>query len=257
MTRPTYLLSDLHFDGVDAARSARIIGFLSRLRHEAGHVFLVGDVFDVWLGHETTVYAPYFPLLRKLAELVDAGVQVSIFAGNHDPAPGPFLTEQLGVNVHISGLWATLAGKRAWIEHGDVIDPRGARRRLVNRAARHPVLHRVARAVHPDLSWRAARAYGALLGHDAKYDGLPSGLVSDFVPRRAEAGAELVVLGHYHCAVDVEVPSTQGVARLIVLGDWVRHFTFARVDGDDVGLFRDAGCGRRAERLGRGDHPPP
>jgi len=255
--RPTYLLSDLHYDGVDAARGARIIGFLKRLRHEAGHVYLVGDVFDVWLGHQTTVYAPYFPLLRALADLVDAGVRVSLFAGNHDPAPGPFLTEQLGVEVHTQGVWTSLAEKRAWIEHGDVIDPRGARRRWVNRAARHPALHRVARALHPDWTWHVARAYGSVLGHDTKYGGLPRGLVSDYVPACARAGAELVVLGHYHCAVDVDVRSEPSVTRLIVLGDWVRHFTFARVDEDDVGLFRDTGETRPPERLGQGDHPPP
>jgi len=257
VTRPTYLVSDLHYDGVDADRCGRIVDFLRGLRHEAGHVYLVGDVFDVWLGHKTTVYAPYFPLLRALADLVDAGVRVSLFAGNHDPAPGPFLTERLGVEVHTCGLWATLAGQRAWIEHGDVIDPRGARRRLINRAARHPALHRLAQVLHPDWAWRAARTCSARLGHETKYVGLPEGLVTDFVPARASAGAQVVVLGHYHCAADVRVPHERGHTRLVVLGDWVRHFTYARADGGDLGLFRDRGRPGSAERLGHGDHPPP
>ena len=254
--RPTYLLSDLHYDGVDIARCDRVVRFIRRLMTEAGHVYLVGDVFDVWLGHQTTVYAPYFPLLRAIADLVDAGVRVSLFAGNHDPAPGRFMTDQFGIEVHTAGLWTTLAEKRAWIEHGDVIDPRSARRRWVNRVARHPALHRVARALHPDWAWSAARVYGAALGHDAKCGGLPSGLTTEYLPERARAGADVVVLGHYHCAVDVSVPSARGETRLFVLGDWVRHFTFARVDGDDIGLFRDTGDARAPERLGSGDHPP-
>ena len=256
VVKPTYFISDLHFEGHHNESGRRVLDFLRARRGEAAAVYLVGDVFDLWLGHTHTVYHAYFPLLRALADLVEAGTRVVLFSGNHDPDPGPFLRSGLGLEVHDGPLWLDLGGQRVWIEHGDVIDPRARWRRALNRAARSPLLHGVARAVPPALTWRLARAYGGAVGHTQGYKGLPPGLVSSYLPERAAAGADVVILGHYHRAVDHTLQGAARPCRLFVLGDWVAHHTFLRFTDRPV-LMRDLGPDLPPIELGPGDHAPP
>ena len=43
------------------------------------------------------------------------------------------------------------------------------------------------------------------------------------------------VYGHRHVLVDY--PLSTG-ARMIILGDWIHHFSFAKFDGDTILLYR-------------------
>jgi UDP-2,3-diacylglucosamine hydrolase len=254
--RPTYFLSDLHLRSPDDARTQRALSFLRARAGEAETVYLVGDVFDLWLGYRSAIFSAYFPVLRALADLVDAGTEVVLFPGNHDPDSGSFLREHLGVTVAEEPHRTTLGGRRIWLEHGDVHDPRAPWRRVLNRVARHPGVHRLARGVHPDLLWAAARVYGDALRGAKGYHGLPVGLVGPFLEERASAGADVVIIGHYHRALSHEAELGGRRIEFFVLGDWVAHHTYLRFDGAGFQLFRDR-AGTAPEPLPRGDHPPP
>ncbi len=254
--RPTYFLSDLHLRHPDDARTQRALAFLRARAGEAEAVYLVGDVFDLWLGYRSAIFSAYFPVLRALADLVDAGTRVVLFPGNHDPDTGLFLSEHLGVSVAAEPHRITLGGRSVWLEHGDVHDPRAPWRRAVNRFARHPTVHRFARAVHPDLVWAAARVYGDALRGAKGYHGLPPGLLASFFPERVAQGADVVIIGHYHRAVSHEAELHGRRAEFYVLGDWVEHHTFLRWSGA-FELFRDHGPDQPPEALPRGDHAPP
>lgn len=253
---PRYFLSDLHLLAPDDERTRRVVEFLRARRGEAAVIYLVGDVFDVWLGYDTVVYSAFFPILRALADLVDAGTRVVLFSGNHDPDPGRFFERQLGVEVHEGPLVEEMGGRRVWIEHGDLVDPRGVRHRALNILAHARPLRWLARRLHPDLAWRLARAYGRGPGAYKDYSPLPRDLVTRFFPARVAAGADVVVIGHYHRAFAHRETVAGRPRDFFVLGDWVRHRTFLRFDGE-FALFRDHGPGRPPERLGLGDHPPP
>ncbi len=255
MSRPTYFLSDLHVRAPDDARTAHVLRFLADRRGEAEAVYLVGDLFDFWLGYRSVVFAAYFPLLRALAELAESGTRVVVFSGNHDPDPGGFLPT-LGVEVATGPRTVEVAGRRVWIEHGDVLDPRGVLRRAICRAARHPLAHRVARAVHPDLAWGLSRVYAR--AHVEDYaETLHPALTGDYFAERVAAGADVVVLGHYHRAVVHRVDGPTGERALFCLGDWVAQRTFLRAADGRFELLRDRGPDRPPVGLPPGDHGPP
>ena len=253
---PVYFLSDLHLRHPDDTRTRRALGFLRARAGEAEAVYLVGDVFDVWLGYRSAIFSAYFPVLRTLADLVDAGTRVVLFPGNHDPDTGRFLSEQLGVTVAQEPHRLSLGGRNLWIEHGDVHDPRAPWRRLLNRFVRNPAVCAAARTIHPDLIWSAARLYGDALRGAKGYHGLPPGLIDEFFPARVAQGADAVIIGHYHRALSYETTIDDRRVEFFVLGDWVAHHTFLRWSGE-FQLFRDRGPDAPAEPLSRGDHAPP
>lgn len=250
--RPTVFLSDLHFAGDGPPAARRLLARLDSFVGTTDAVYLVGDVFDFWLGYRAAIFHPHLPLIRRLEALVASGTRVVLFAGNHDPDPGP-LFEQLGVEVHEGPLGIELGEHRVWLEHGDLIDPRGWHHRAVCRAVRHPATRAVARLVPPDLLWGASRIY-ARKPH--RYTSpLPRGLIERWFPARVAEGYDVAVIGHYHRAVRHEVLVEGRVQRLFALGDWRAQFTWLRYDGQ-FNLLRDLGPGREPQRLPLGDHAP-
>lgn len=275
---PVYFLSDLHLKAPSGPRTDPVLAFLAAREGEAAAVYLVGDIFDFWIGHRSAVYAAYLPFLRQVERLARAGTRVVLFSGNHDPDPGPRLAD-FGLEVHEGPLTEHIAGRTVRIEHGDTIDPRGWHRRLPCRFVRHPATRAAARLVPPDVLWGlAARYAGRDGGGPAEYGApLPAGLRTTAFEAHRARGVDVWVLGHYHRAVVPAPPSPapsppashpgaglQGPAPraaetgplgLFVLGDWVAHRTYLRVLNGQFDLFRFRGAAPPT-RVPPGDHGP-
>ena len=165
--------------------------------------------------------------------LARSGTRVILFAGNHDPQPGPYLPS-IGVETSRGPRGIDLGPHRIWLEHGDLVDPRGMHHRMICRVARMPLVAALGRQVPSWLSWKLARWYAS---HPHDYgERFPQALLEHWLPEKAEEGYDTVIVGHYHRAV---VHRSEH-ARLFALGDWVRQRTYLKYDGD-FQLLRDQG----------------
>jgi UDP-2,3-diacylglucosamine hydrolase len=99
-----YFLSDLHLKSMQERNSQTLLRFLHSVRDEQlaingtkdqglraikgasdrHYVFLVGDIFDLWIGKHDYFVSRFKPIVDAIAELVRAGVEVHYFEGNHD-----------------------------------------------------------------------------------------------------------------------------------------------------------------------------
>jgi len=252
MTRPSYFFSDVHIAAPDGPRTESFINILEALRGKAEAVYFVGDLFDFWLGYQSTIYHAYFPVLRALAEVVESGTRVIYLSGNHDPDPGSFL-QTLGIEVHQEPVDVVLDEFQVHLEHGDVIDPRGLFGRLLCRTVRHPLVRACVRLIHPGVLWRLARWYAR---HGETYtDPLPTALRDQWFPQMVRQGADVVIIGHYHRAVVHHADIDGRQAHFFALGDWVGQRTYLRFDGEFT-LLRHRGPIEPPVALPPGDHAP-
>lgn len=256
-------ISDLHVDDPNTPAHQRLLAFLKGLKapdRDVRSLFLVGDIFDFWLGYRHAVYSRFFPFLRALADLVDHGVEVVLFPGNHDPDPGPFFTDN-GITVQHTPLVRRFGDQQVWIDHGDREDVRGSLKRLVCRAVHHQGVLKGVRLIHPSAATWAATAYGRWMGGEdrtADYTlPLPEHHLSRWWSGKIAQGHDVVIMGHYHRAL-ARRQITHGRPRsLFILGDWLNHFTWLRYQDGVFALMRDQGEDRPAEALGWGLHPLP
>ena len=216
-------MSDLHLDG--SARDDHVITCLASLQGRIEHLFLVGDIFDFNLGYKDTLYRRFFRFYRALADLVDRGVQLSVFTGNHDPDPCPLLTQEFGGSLYTGPTEFLIRGRVVRVEHGDQADPHPLKRRICA-AVRSPSLRWLARRLPPSIADQIATLYKGQ--HLSITPPLPPQIHQRWV-ELLKGDVDLWVMGHYHRAMALPSPLISAAPlpsalspNLVVLGDWVR-----------------------------------
>ena len=119
-----YFITDLHL-GVPTLedshrRELMLVSFLDSIKDNTETLFLMGDLFDFWFEYKTVVPRGYVRLLGKLAQFVDEGIPVHLFAGNHDLWTFDYLQKEIGIQVHREPMTITLKNKKEKNEKKEV-----------------------------------------------------------------------------------------------------------------------------------------
>lgn len=229
VSRTTLIASDVHLGAVPEENERGFHAFLDAVPERADELLINGDLFDFWFEYRSVVPRRHFGTLRRLAELVDAGIRVRLVGGNHDAWVGDFLTVEVGVEWLEGERVVQLAGRRAYVAHGDGLGRGDWRYRAFKRLARSSLAEDAFRLVHPDLgAWLARRVSGT----PERQAGGPGGeerraeRLAEHAERllRRDPGLDLVVLGHSHRP---ELREVEPDRFYLNPGDWIHHCSYA------------------------------
>lgn len=230
MRETDYIASDVHLGAVPRERERAFLDFLEHVGGEARSLLLVGDLFDFWFEWGGVVPGKYFRVLTALAELVDAGIPVTLMGGNHDAWGGRYLREEVGVEFHADTFRTELGGRRALVTHGDGVGRGDWSYRMLKAVLRNRVTVAGFRALHPELGMKLA---GRVSSTEAKaqVDGGAEGrarYIEEWARERLfeEPDLQLVVCGHSHVPVIVEVEPGR---YYLNSGDWIHHTSYITV----------------------------
>lgn len=218
----TYFVSDVHLGlqvGDPARREAAFVRFLRGIDpQQTEALYLLGDIWDFWYEYRDVVPKGYVRVLGGLTDLLDAGVQVYFFQGNHDIWTYRYF-EELGLQCKVQPLVTTIGDKKFCLGHGDGLGPGQHGYKLMRWAFHNRFLQRCFSTLHPWLAFRLGQGWsrrsrlGKNIGYDFKGADEP-------LYRFCEAFPEPVdyfIFGHYHARADLPV----GNARLVLLTDWI------------------------------------
>jgi UDP-2,3-diacylglucosamine hydrolase len=76
-----WFVSDIHIDSMQDPKARDFLAFLNTLTEDrpATHLFLVGDIFDLWVGPHQYFVDRFEPIVQRLRQLVNSGVEVHYF----------------------------------------------------------------------------------------------------------------------------------------------------------------------------------
>jgi UDP-2,3-diacylglucosamine hydrolase len=237
MNKPDYIVSDIHLGAVPDSTERQFVAFLERVGSEAATLLIAGDLFDFWFEYGEVIPGRHFRTLAALAQLVDAGMPVTMAGGNHDAWGGRFLTEHVGISYHTEPFHLQLGGRRALVAHGDGLGRGDFKYRALKAVIRSPVAIGAFRALHPELGLRLARSVStthAKSDEDLSAEGR-AGFLTSWATDQLNADPELawVVCGHSHLPVLHEHAPGRWYLNA---GDWISHYTYIVVDGTGAEL---------------------
>ncbi len=243
-----YFLSDFHLGAPDHASSLQrekiIVRFLEEIKHDAAEIFIVGDMVDFWYEYRKVVPKGYVRLLGKLAELTDNGIPMHFFVGNHDMWMRDYFQHELNIPVYYEPMEFERNGKRFLIGHGDGLGPGDHGYKRLKKIFRNPACKWLFGILPPVmgvglanfLSRRSRAQTGAseevFLGEDREW------LINYSQQKLKEKNFDFFVFGHRHLPIDYRLTND---SRYINLGDWIRYFTYAVFDGQEMKLISFTG----------------
>lgn len=239
----TYFASDFHLGTPNyehsLAREKRIVDWLESITTDAERLILLGDVFDFWFEYKNAIPKYYTRLLGKLAQMSDQGIEILFFKGNHDMWTFGYLQKEIGLRVVDEELTIELYGKKCFIHHGDALGPGDFSYKLIRKVFRSRWASWLFHRLHPNLGIglasllsRRSRSKNAI--KDQIKMPVEDEFQVQFVRKlEKESHFDLYIFGHRHVPMNIEISEN---CRLVNLGDWVTHFSFAVMDQNGLHL---------------------
>lgn len=138
----TYFISDLHLDESHPTITAMFLHFLQHEAKEANALYILGDLFEVWVGDDekTPLQIQIQEALRTLA---DSGVNIYFIGGNRDFLVGKHYADKAGMAILPTHALIDLYGKKALIMHGDTLCTLDVKYQAFRKKARNKILQKI------------------------------------------------------------------------------------------------------------------
>ena len=116
----TLFVSDLHLDPERPAITELFGRFLDGEARDADALYILGDLFEAWVGDDDPSEAGTF-VAARLKALADAGVPVCFIRGNRDFLLGDAYAKRAGMTILPDPAVILLQGEPTLILHGDLL----------------------------------------------------------------------------------------------------------------------------------------
>jgi len=113
-----WFASDLHLDPATPDIAARFLRFLAGPVQGAGSLYLLGDIFEAWLGDDDPEPA-HREVVAALASVSARGTLLYLMHGNRDFLLGERFCAETGATLLDDPVIATIGGERVLLSHGD------------------------------------------------------------------------------------------------------------------------------------------
>ncbi len=119
-TAPVILfISDLHLSQADPSALDRFLAFMQGPARQADALYVLGDLFEVWVGDDDLADPIHQTVVRTLADSASRGTPVFIMHGNRDFLIGPDFTAATGAERIPDPFRLDLFGTPTLLMHGD------------------------------------------------------------------------------------------------------------------------------------------
>jgi UDP-2,3-diacylglucosamine hydrolase len=262
-----YFASDFHLGYPDhqtsLARERKVVVWLDSIKNDAQVVFLVGDIFDFWFEYKNVVPKGFVRLLGKLAELSDSGIEIIVFAGNHDIWMFDYFTKELGIKVYrdfqeysvVSNQSAVSSDSNHelpitnhqslittfYVVHGDGLGPGDFGYKYLKKVFESKFSQWAFGWIHPHAGislatwWSGSRKDEERIKRELQFRGDNEWLWSFAKEQEALKHHDFYIFGHRHLLLDLPVNEN---SRYINLGQWAyddeNSYHFAVFDGVEL-----------------------
>ncbi len=231
MAGTTLFISDLHLCGERPAITALFLDFLAREARAADALYILGDLFEYWLGDEAASQPAHKPIMDGL-RAASAQVPIYVMHGNRDFLLGAGFERAAGCRLIPDPTRIELYGMPVLLMHGDSLCTADAEHMAFRATVRDEKWQREFLAksvVEREAIAREYRAYSKMATAKKNPE------IMDVTPEAVEAamrahGVHRLIHGHTHRPREHSLMLDGKAARRVVLGDWYEQGSVLRVN---------------------------
>ncbi len=230
----TIFIADAHLVSPSDTNYCMLLRFLRELEGELDTLYIVGDLFDFWLGFPSHPFKQYDSILDALERLVMRGCRLVYFEGNHDFHLGTIFSQRLKAEIRTGPAIESVQGRRLYICHGDQINSEDHYYRLLRLLLRTRLV--AASVSHFPPSWAQKirerlqkRSQSGYTLKSVRWDYRQ--ILLEFASRLRSQECDGLVTGHFHLPLCEKMPDTPFT--ILSLGDWMEQLTYGEMlDGE-------------------------
>lgn len=247
-----YFVSDVHLglNYKDAiGREKKFADFLYTLPDNTHSLFLLGDIFDFWYEYKNVIPRKFTRTLGALASLVDRGVKVYFFNGNHDVWTYSYFEEEIGIKILKQPFVLDINNSRFCLGHGDGLGSSDKGYKILRGIFDNKLLQVMFSTIHPRWAFGLAHAWSKhnRLAHECKAEALqlptkssfkfdPQGAdivryCENFQQTHKDAPIDYFIFGHFHYKTDLKLING---GELHLLGEWIHNSDYLVYDGKNL-----------------------
>ena len=237
-----YFASDFHLGSPNEqesrTRELKIIQWLDSISSDAQAIFLVGDLFDFWYEYKRAIPKGFTRFLGKIAELVDSGIPVYFFIGNHDMWMFDYFEKELGVTILRNPIQLSINNTRFLVGHGDGLGPKDHLYKFFKLFFRSKFCQWLFGRLHPNLGIGIANLWSSKSRKSGEKK--PDIFINEeewifqyCKEIETEHHHDVYIFGHRHLVIDMPVNDN---SRYLNLGQWMSESQcrYASFDGQET-----------------------
>jgi UDP-2,3-diacylglucosamine hydrolase len=220
-----YFVSDVHMRPHFARRASYFTAFLHSIQG-AQALYMLGDIFDYWVGVGQLRKALADPVFSALRALRHSGTRLYFLGGNRDFLVGNELTRACGVEILPETAILRFDSLRVHVSHGDQFCTKDTDYLIFRTLVRNPVLTTVFKHLTPLFfrMWVAKllrRSSKAIVKTKTKSRSKKTREINPVtVARYFFRGFDVLICGHIHQPRHVRMKVGDRVHHLYMLGHW-------------------------------------
>ncbi len=238
-TAPVLFISDLHLDSGAPETLKLFTDFLDGRAREAGSLYILGDLFEVWLGDDDDSDFNR-SVIRALRALADAGIELYFMHGNRDFLIGERFAAQAGCRLIDDPTPLTLFGRSMLLMHGDTLCTGDTQYQQYRKMVRSPAWQR--QVLEKPLAQRRLLAEQireqSMQDTQSKTYEIMDVEQQTVISTLQQYQVDYLVHGHTHRMNRHQVDYDDRQATRIVLGDWQTSPSYLLVSADEISLHR-------------------
>ncbi|MDH4055183.1 MAG: UDP-2,3-diacylglucosamine diphosphatase [Gammaproteobacteria bacterium] len=229
----TLFISDLHLAAGHPEIGAQFLDFLSGEARESESLYILGDLFDAWLGDDDP--NPYYKGMKlALRELVDSGVPVFFMHGNRDFTVGPAFAAETGVEILEDPTVVDLYGKQVVLSHGDALCTDDVHYQQIRAMTRNPdwLAMMLAKSIEERIAFALRAREESKARGESMTDEIMDVNQDAVIAILREHKVDTLLHGHTHRPAIHKFDLGDREATRIVLGDWYEQGSVVRWDAN-------------------------
>ena len=224
-------ISDIHLNSGHEPKARALISFLETLKTDGvTDLFLVGDIFDLWLSHHQYFILRYGPVVRAIKKVCEEDkIQVHYFEGNHDLYLKNYWSSFKRLRVYEDSHCFQFGDQVIRVEHGDMMNPDDRGYLFLRWFLRTPALKWLGRSLPgATVGWIGDKASHKSREYTSTAKKIEKSETVELIRKYSERAFEetpydLMVTGHVHTRDDYQVQQDHEFrkGRSVNLGTWL------------------------------------